>query len=226
VNVYHSGWVIDQLTGLVKTSLPSYRPNVVTLHIGTNDMNNNVAVIGAPVRLAGLIDQILAAAPDATVLVATLVPASNPDTEARIAEFNQDIPGVVDKRRSAGKHVRLVDMSAVTTADLADGLHPNDSGYRKMADAFHRGIQDAVHDGARDAGGDVGDGGALGPLELGELTARPVQLEADDLLGMPLKRAAPHLAAGAARGDGTRFGIGPVSVNPQNITAMPISSPR
>ena len=146
-NEGHSGWVIDQLTGLVKTSLPSYRPNVVTLHIGTNDMNNNVAVIGAPVRLAGLIDQILAAAPDTTVLVATLVPASNSDTEARIAEFNQDIPGVVDKRRSAGKHVRLVDMSAVTTADLADGLHPNDSGYRKMADAFHRGIQDAVHDG-------------------------------------------------------------------------------
>jgi hypothetical protein len=34
-------------------------------------------------------------------------------------------------------------MSSLTTADLADTLHPNDAGYQKMADAFHRGIQAA-----------------------------------------------------------------------------------
>ncbi|MEU2281812.1 hypothetical protein ABZ614_07645 [Streptomyces sp. NPDC013178] len=29
----------------------------------------------------------------------------------------------------------------MTTADLADPLHPNYSSYRKMADAVHRGLQ-------------------------------------------------------------------------------------
>ncbi|GGU21267.1 hypothetical protein GCM10010244_54760 [Streptomyces coeruleorubidus] len=36
-----------------------------------------------------------------------------------------------------------MDMSSLTTADLADTLHPNDAGYQKMADAFHRDIQAA-----------------------------------------------------------------------------------
>lgn len=34
-------------------------------------------------------------------------------------------------------------MSALTSADLSDSLHPNDSGFRKMADAFNAGVQAA-----------------------------------------------------------------------------------
>jgi len=36
-----------------------------------------------------------------------------------------------------------VDMSALTASDLSDALHPNDGGYKKMADAFNSGIQAA-----------------------------------------------------------------------------------
>jgi len=64
--------------------------------------------------------------------------------QARVVDYNRQIPGVVAQRQSAGKHVRLVDMTAVTVADLADVLHPNDAGYRKMADAFFAGIQAAL----------------------------------------------------------------------------------
>jgi lysophospholipase L1-like esterase len=146
-NEGHSGWRIEQIAGIITPLLQQYRPNVVTLHLGTNDMNQNYQVATAPDRLGSLIDQILAAAPDASVEVATLVPAMDPTVQSRVTQFNAQIPGLVQARRNAGKHVRLVSMSAVTSADLADGLHPNDTGYQKMADAWDAAIRQSIADG-------------------------------------------------------------------------------
>ena len=43
---------------------------------------------------------------------------------------------------NAGKHVHLVDMhSALTTADLIDGIHPNASGYDKMAAVWYNALR-------------------------------------------------------------------------------------
>ncbi|MFF7052775.1 ricin-type beta-trefoil lectin domain protein [Streptomyces griseorubiginosus] len=142
-NEGHSGWRIDQITGIADSVLARYRPNVVTLEIGTNDLNGNYQIPTAPDRLRALIDRITGAAPDATVLVGTVIISTSGTEEANRPAFNARIPGIVQDAQAAGKHVRLVDMSALTRADLADALHPNDTGYRKMADAFNAGIQAA-----------------------------------------------------------------------------------
>ncbi|MEV7629776.1 FG-GAP-like repeat-containing protein [Actinoplanes sp. NPDC089786] len=146
-NEGHSGWTISQVAGITDSALRSYQPNVVLLHIGTNDMGNNVDPGGAPGRLGGLIDQILRTAPGVTVVVSTIVPAASGTTQSRINAYNAAIPGVVAARQRAGEHVRLVDMSSVTTANLADGLHPDDRGYQKMAVPFYRGVLDAADSG-------------------------------------------------------------------------------
>ncbi|MGV9226886.1 GDSL-type esterase/lipase family protein [Streptomyces albogriseolus] len=158
-NEGHPGWLIKDIAGIADSVLTTYRPNVVLLHIGTNDMSNNVDPGGAPARLGSLIDQILRYDPGVTLLVSTIVPSSFPGTAERIATYNAAIPGVVEARRAAGKNVWLVDMDAVTTADLADGLHPNDRGYQKMAGAFYDGLVSAGQAG-RIEGPD--DGGAPG----------------------------------------------------------------
>ncbi|MGC5396554.1 ricin-type beta-trefoil lectin domain protein [Streptomyces sp. DT20] len=150
-NEGHSGWRIDQIASIADASLSRYRPNVVTLMIGTNDLGQNYQVPTAPDRLNSLIDQVVADAPDATVLVASLTVSTNPTIEANRGGYNQRIPGMVQAKQAAGQHVRYVDMGALTTGDLADGLHPNDVGYRKMADAFNSGIQ------AADAAGWIGE---------------------------------------------------------------------
>ncbi|MGQ4488984.1 ricin-type beta-trefoil lectin domain protein [Streptomyces sp. SAS_281] len=142
-NEGHSGWRIDQITGITDGILARYRPNVVTLEIGTNDLNQNYQVPTAPDRLHALIDRITAAAPDATVLVGSVIISANSVEEPNRPAFNQAIPGIVQAEQNASKHVAFVDMSALTTADLSDALHPNDSGYAKMAAAFNRGIQAA-----------------------------------------------------------------------------------
>ena len=142
-NEGHSGYRIDQIAPIVDAALARYRPNVVTLEIGTNDLNQTFEVDTASARLTSLIDQITADAPDATVLVASLIVSTSSVEEPYRAAYNQQIPGIVQAEQAAGKHVGYVDMSALTTADLSDSLHPNDGGYQKMADAFNSGVQAA-----------------------------------------------------------------------------------
>jgi lysophospholipase L1-like esterase len=142
-NEGHSGWRIDQIAGIADSTLATYKPNVVTLEIGTNDLNQNYQVSTATDRLHALVDQITADDPGATVLVASLIISTNSVEEPNRPAFNQAVPGIVQAEQAAGKHVGYVDMSSLTTADLSDALHPNDGGYQKMADAFNTGIQAA-----------------------------------------------------------------------------------
>lgn len=143
-NEGHSGYRIDQIAAFINEKLALYQPNVILLDIGTNDMGQNYQVSTAPARLASLIDQIIAADPTATLLVGQLICNSTPSVQTSINSYNSQLPGIVQARAKAGKHISLVSMSALTTADLKDGLHPNDGGYQKMADAWDAGIQQAI----------------------------------------------------------------------------------
>ncbi|RFU33649.1 hypothetical protein B7463_g2678, partial [Scytalidium lignicola] len=144
-NEGHPGATIDQILDFSSASLPE-RPNVVLLHAGTNDLNDNPPVDpgGAPERLDNLIDKIISSCPDAAVLVAQIVPNGNAAVNALVQTFNAAIPGIVKTRADAGNHVLVVDMySALTTADLTDGLHPNDGGYAKMANVWYASLVNA-----------------------------------------------------------------------------------
>lgn len=50
--------------------------------------------------------------------------------------------GIVNQRASAGKKVRVVNMESALNArtDLSDALHPNDQGFKKMADVWLNGL--------------------------------------------------------------------------------------
>ena len=119
---------------------------------GTNNLNHNPADNDpketakealAPGYLADLIDFVVDAAPDATVIVAQIVLAADPRVTAKIKKFNLAIPAIIKQRRDAGKHVLMVDMSSIDAELLVqDGVHPNAFGYQKMADIWYQGIKD------------------------------------------------------------------------------------
>ncbi|ROT28217.1 GDSL-type esterase/lipase family protein [Micromonospora sp. HM5-17] len=132
----HSGWRIDQIDANIVGWLTTYQPRTILLHIGTNDIAQNRDLPNAPNRLAALIDRITTTAPNAKLFVATLIPLSFADAQVR--SFNAAIPQIVQSRAAAGRQVYLVDMyPALTTADLADGVHPNATGYSKMATTWY-----------------------------------------------------------------------------------------
>ncbi|MFG2684268.1 SGNH/GDSL hydrolase family protein [Streptomyces sp. NPDC048392] len=134
-NESHSGYRVDQIAALADASLTRYRHNVVTLHIGTNDLPGASEVDSAVARLRSPVNQITADVSDATVLVASLVVSTSSSEERFQGTYNQATRHIVSDAQAAGKSVAFVDMSSLATADLADPLHPNDSGHQKMADA-------------------------------------------------------------------------------------------
>jgi lysophospholipase L1-like esterase len=138
----HPGWRIDQIDANIVGWLRTYTPHTVLLHIGTNDVLQNYNLSGAPSRLSTLVDHITATVPDAEVFVATIILLANSGQEANARTFNATIPGMVQSKVNAGRHVHLVDMhSALTAADLVDGIHPTATGYDKMAAAWYAALQ-------------------------------------------------------------------------------------
>jgi lysophospholipase L1-like esterase len=138
----HSGWRIDELAAAVDGWLAKHRPEIVLLMIGTNDMAQDQAGATAPARLGALLDRITARLPTATVLVASLPPLGTPELDARVRAYNRAVPGVVQSRAAAGKKVVFVDVArGLTPADLADGIHPNQRGYAKIAEAWSRALR-------------------------------------------------------------------------------------
>jgi lysophospholipase L1-like esterase len=161
----HPGWRIDQIDANITGWLRTYSPHTVLLHIGTNDVLQNYNVASAPSRLSTLIDHITASAPDAEVFVAQIIPLSNAGQESAVRTFNAAIPGIVQSKINAGRHVHLVDMhSALGTGDLTDGIHPTAGGYDKMAATWFNAL--------RSVPGSIGDPGG-GPSSPPPSSASP-----------------------------------------------------
>ena len=129
---------------ITDNAIATYHPSIVLLMIGTNDLNDNIDVVNAPSRLGNLIDEIIRDAPAALVVVSNIIPIGAPNADQRVQTYNAAIPGLVNARVSAGKHVVFVDNYAAfarnpnyQTALKADGLHPNDAGYVLLGQGFY-----------------------------------------------------------------------------------------
>ncbi len=127
----HSGWTVGRIAERVEGWLAAYRPDVVLVHIGTNDMRSDAVAGGAGDRLAALLARIRHTRPEAHVLIATLVGARAPAEQRRIDAYNRRVRTVAAAGDDARVH--LVEQSSVDGADIRDNLHPNDYGYAKMA---------------------------------------------------------------------------------------------
>ncbi len=137
----HPGWRIDQIDANIVGWLNTFNPRTVLLHIGTNDVLQNFNLGSAPSRLSTLLDRITNTKPGAEVFVAQIIPLANSGQDAAARTFNAAIPGIVQSKVNAGKRVHLVDMhSALTTADLIDGVHPTSTGYNKMAAVWYNAL--------------------------------------------------------------------------------------
>ncbi len=131
----HGGWRIDQLTPNIASWMASGRPDIVLLHIGTNDVAENHEMAQAPARLQALLESICRNGPGVRLVVASIGARDN--RWDVLTDFNAAIPGVVETVRSSGCNARFLDMNkALVQADLPDGAHPNKTGYDKIANSW------------------------------------------------------------------------------------------
>lgn len=154
----YSGWTIQDgggrsgIYGKVDGAIQTNMPHIVTLMIGTNDVNISLDLTNAPKRLGELLDKIIADAPKALIVVAKLVPTTNDTTNGRVRTYNDGIATVVQSRITAGKNLKMVDMYAAFTANTSyktalmnDELHPKDAGYSVMAQTWYDAIKSYLH---------------------------------------------------------------------------------
>ena len=141
-NEGHSGYTIADgggrtgIQGLVQNAIATYHPNIVTLMIGTNDVDIMLDLANAPTRLGTLLDTILAADPKLLLVVAQITPTQSDSENTLVEAYNAAIPALVASRAKAGKHILMVDMYSAITADpayktdyMANALHPTDAGF-------------------------------------------------------------------------------------------------
>ncbi|HEV2549739.1 MAG TPA: SGNH/GDSL hydrolase family protein [Stellaceae bacterium] len=139
----HSGWRIDQIEdGIAGGWLETYKPDLVLLHIGTNDIWQHKGA-NASARLSLLIDDILSRSPKTQIIVAQILPMTNdPNFGAKVMKYNAAIFDIVTSKSSLVCMVNMRD--AFSADDLADGVHPTSSGYDKMARIWEAAIGAAM----------------------------------------------------------------------------------
>ena len=121
-------------------------PDMVLMHLGTNDLDQNHALSQIISDLGSLIDQFRAKNPQVIILIAQIIPCDPVQIGPwcfNVDDLNALIPGLAVQKNTVISPVVVVDQFTgfSRTADTMDGIHANSSGDAKMAAKWFEKIQ-------------------------------------------------------------------------------------
>jgi lysophospholipase L1-like esterase len=122
--------------------LSATNPDIVLMHLGTNDVWSSIATNTILSAYSTLVDQMRANNPSMKILVAQIIPM-NPSSCSTCAQgvinLNAAIPAWASSKTTAQSPIIVVDQwtGFDDSTDTADGVHPNDSGNQKMANKWY-----------------------------------------------------------------------------------------
>ncbi len=173
----HAGLRADEFLTTTPTSLADwlngYAPDVVLLHLGTNDIRQ----YAGPETVEQMVEETLgdlediigvlrSEYPHVVIVVAQILPSRNSAINDRINLFNAALPEKVGLWTTLQSPVVLVDQNSgfdpAIGADSYDGIHPNASGEEKMAQRWFERFVDitVTHPRITSLSGDIA--GAIG----------------------------------------------------------------
>ena len=170
-NEGHPGWTIPQLKNGIDSNgwLKTYQPEIILLHIGTNDLRQGGAA-SAPDNLSALLDDILERLPQTHVIVAQIIPFRHGPGPV-LRSYNAAIADIV---ASKGPRVSMVNMQSILSpSDYADGIHPNAGGYDKMAHAWEPAIRAVLSGSSRHVGSQASPSPSAGEYVKTAVSAAP-----------------------------------------------------
>ncbi|MFI5839164.1 cellulose binding domain-containing protein [Catenuloplanes sp. NPDC051500] len=143
-NEGHGGYLATNIANqsLLPGWLAATDPDVVIMHLGTNDVWSNIAPATILAAFSTLVDQMRASNPAMRILVAQIIPVDPPsctECAARTVAFNAAIPAWAASRTTAASPVTVVDQwtGFVPATDTSDGVHPNAAGDVKIANRWY-----------------------------------------------------------------------------------------
>lgn len=137
------GWRIDQ----VDADIPKWLgvvadPDVILLHIGTNDFGQNLDTVNAINRWDALITKLATRLPYAHIIATNLMERNETTNTTIQTQFNPYVVDRINAQAALGRRVTFLNMrAAVPVAEMPDALHPGQVGYDHMADAWFPAIQ-------------------------------------------------------------------------------------
>lgn len=154
----HFGWTVDGIiegrgfdngsgSGKLAEWVAGYDADIALLHLGTNDAFNRQSNESTVDELKEVIRILRGDNPRITILLAKLIPVKHKPGNADLVEsLNEAIPQVAEDMHTGQSPVILVDHFSGfdPEEDTYDGVHPNESGERKMAQRWFDAIMDVV----------------------------------------------------------------------------------
>ena len=129
----HWGWRADEVLDYIQEWAAGAQPEVVLIHLGHNDLWQGQGVDSTIADLSGIVGGLRSVAPTVSVLLAQVIPGSQPAFD-EIPELNTAIAQLAVQLDTPWSRVIAVDhwtgFDPIT--DTYDGTHPNESGEQKM----------------------------------------------------------------------------------------------
>ncbi len=133
----HWGWRVDQILEQIDGWVRTSQPDIVLIHLGSNDINQGQSLESTIEELRKLIQTLRTINPRLKILIAQLIPCGE---EAQVRQFNRLIMNLARDSNTQESPVITVDQfsgfNAAADKDTYDGCHPNESGEKKMADRW------------------------------------------------------------------------------------------
>lgn len=131
----HWGWRADEVLSNLPTYLASYTPDIVLIHLGSNDLIQGQTISSTIAELTSIISTLRSANPKVIVLLAQVIPYSIHANSGNISQLNTEIALLAQTQNTANSNVVVVDQFTGFSVDqdTFDKVHPNGSGEEKMA---------------------------------------------------------------------------------------------
>ena len=145
----YAWWLTQDIANEVYGFLASNQPDIILLHIGSNDTSPNQNNSSSVVGINNILNQIDYYEKDYNhsirVIVATII--NRKTYHSTIHTFNTNLKNLVNSRITLGDKITLVDMeynAGLNSSDYSDEVHPNNNGYEKMSRIWFDTLEDIL----------------------------------------------------------------------------------
>ncbi|MBL7094327.1 PKD domain-containing protein [candidate division KSB1 bacterium] len=141
----HSRWKAEQIDAQVSSWLEIYTPDIVLLHIGTNDISGAQTLQSTINEIESIVDKIYNFNKGKAILLSQLIPRwANVDNDhIRTEQLNDLIEQLYTNKHNQGYNIYLVDHHSAFVANsnwasnyMFDEVHPNSVGFNIMAQTY------------------------------------------------------------------------------------------
>ncbi|MEM7040422.1 MAG: GDSL-type esterase/lipase family protein, partial [Bacteroidota bacterium] len=139
-----------QINKILENALLDYTPDIVLIHLGTNDVGHILAPMSPSFTfdntvadMTSIINHLRADNPNVIIYLAEIIPQHSTRTEVNEATetLNARFVYLANTMTTPESPIHMVDMhTGFDDADLDDGVHPTEAAAKKMAQRWSEAI--------------------------------------------------------------------------------------